>query len=471
MSFTLSALRVTRHIIRSRTANRVSVTAMESAVFKAYQELSIAAWSRVEGLAANLPQHDWSQTDPSEDFDAFRYCGDYDASSRSQHIYMGAVDYVIKVPSDALTGTLCYVESVSASLSGDRWLSGGAVIAVIPTASPSPPTWNDVLTAVTKSAALMAVTPSNTGPDSTLFTTLNLPESTAATAYLHVILRLDDYETHRGAWVEGGALLDVDALSVTYSRVVDADADVFAVKQVDGALRNSYSIYSDNRLTFKVAGATSGATVINKAGSSLEEWQSGMFGFLNATMIVAALGGEHLVGAKVTEDSGGYEVLHFFNKVWARSFVFSNPGEILSVSWDTEFAPSAVDAFRYGVAAYIVPSFQTVLPDGICGNIMSDVELGFGDDGNISWLTGSRETINFTGSSLRTYNVIASASAILEPGETLASLPIRAPLARTYTLFVCAGPIGILKLPGSDVSEYGASWNPGAFYLSVNQKR
>lgn len=225
MSSTVTGHKVSRFVRQGKTGERVSVTAMDAAVSQGYQALLAATWRAVSGLDTSMPPHDWSQTDARDYYDAYRFCGDYDAVTRAQHIFAGSACYTLKVMADARTGAACNIEAISGTAHGDRWLAGGAIVSVYPSTSPVPPAWDDVLDAEA-TGAIMAVTPSNTGADSTVDWTVTLasPADATTVSYVHVIVRLADYAVHRGAWVEGSATIDHATLSVTYSRAVAADA-------------------------------------------------------------------------------------------------------------------------------------------------------------------------------------------------------------------------------------------------------
>lgn len=225
MSATLSTHRIKRFVLHGRTPYRVSVTAMPSATEQGYAALVGADWRQVEGLETSLPPHDWTQTATKDQYDAYKFCGDYSTAERAQHAFMGAVAYRVAVPADAKAGAACDIEGVSATVYGCRWLADGAIMAVIPSISATPPTWAEILAETEKTAALMAVTPANDGTDSTATASVTLASAVDATTvgYVWVCLRLADYSTHRGAWIEGGAMLDAASLEVTYSRAVTAD--------------------------------------------------------------------------------------------------------------------------------------------------------------------------------------------------------------------------------------------------------
>ena len=214
---------IRRQILQARTASPVATTATAAAAGIAYVALQVASWRPAAAGSANLPPHNWAQSGLQDFYDACKYCGDFDAATMRQHAYACAADYVIKVPDDAQTGDPCDLVSLAVRAHGDRWLAGGAIVAAIPSASATPPAWADVLAAATAYGPVMAVVPSNTGTDSAADVTLTFPAATAATACIHLVIRLADYTAVRGAWIEGSAMLAESSIAVEYSRDVVAD--------------------------------------------------------------------------------------------------------------------------------------------------------------------------------------------------------------------------------------------------------
>lgn len=211
----------------------ISTTAMQAMTTQAYQRMVAAEWIDTGETASDLPPHKYTQTGFLDTYDAAKYCGDY--SSAKQKAYACAVCYSIKIPSDALAGTVAKIESIAATLYGDRWTSCGGILSAILSSSATPPTWDSILAATytspdpvtakddadpTWQAPLRQLTRSNDGDDTLCEAALALSTGVDATAYLHIILRLGDYIATAGAWIEGGVLLFGDTLEVTFNRTV-----------------------------------------------------------------------------------------------------------------------------------------------------------------------------------------------------------------------------------------------------------
>ena len=223
MATTLKIQRFIRSVRQGRTPEPVSCTAMSACTQQAYDALEAAAWSRVPEKGSGLPRHNWAQTGFSNRWDASKYCGDY--ADGFQHGYATAVCYTIRMPADALAGTVANIVSLAIPVYGDRWLADGCDIGVTLSASATPPAWDappdDAVT------GQLAVVPSNTGTDTSAIVTFDWSAAPKTTlAYLHITLRLTNYLTHRGAWIEGSAMIDGAGIAVTFDRDVAPDTRV-----------------------------------------------------------------------------------------------------------------------------------------------------------------------------------------------------------------------------------------------------
>lgn len=199
----------------------------------AYAALLSASWTDSDA-APSIPVHDYAQPLPSGD--AWKVCYGYDATARTERAACGAVCYSYAIPADALTGDPCNIVSVSALVTGDRYLDAGVDCHVVLSSSATPPTVA-TLAARTPDATLCA-TGSQTEPPNKragIAAELSVEPGAAATAYVHVALLLHDYLGVRGAWIEGGAMLasaaaggvnafGIPAVAVEFSRDVAADS-------------------------------------------------------------------------------------------------------------------------------------------------------------------------------------------------------------------------------------------------------
>jgi len=129
------------------------------------------------------------------------------------------------MPADALAGTVANIVSLAIPVYGDRWLADGCDIGVTLSASATPPAWDapadDAVT------GQLAVVPSNTGTDTSAIVAFDWSAAPKTSlAYLHITLRLTNYLTHRGAWIEGSEMIDGANIAVTFDRDVTADSRV-----------------------------------------------------------------------------------------------------------------------------------------------------------------------------------------------------------------------------------------------------
>jgi len=128
------------------------------------------------------------------------------------------------MPANALAETAAKIVSVSIPVRGDRWLDDGCDVLVYLSASATPPAWG--ATADDSVTGQLEVVPANDGTDTSAtiaFDWRSAPKT--ALAYLHIVLKLTNYLTHRGAWIEGGAMIDGANIAVTFNRDVAPDAE------------------------------------------------------------------------------------------------------------------------------------------------------------------------------------------------------------------------------------------------------
>lgn len=140
------------------------------------------------------------------------------------------VCYSFKLPADATSGSACNITALSFSVTGDRYLDRGADVFVVYSSDLAPVDPVSFLdgsyTSPRVATGLCRTDDQPETPNNRHGVTaqVSLAPSRAATAYIHVVIRLTDYLATRGAWIEGGAMLDSAAISVTFSRNVTPDA-------------------------------------------------------------------------------------------------------------------------------------------------------------------------------------------------------------------------------------------------------
>jgi hypothetical protein len=191
----------------------------------AYTALRAAEWTQ-SADPPFLPVHDNGQTANKTipRGDAWKCSYGYDDAARTERSACGAVCYTFALPADAYSGTPANISTVSLSLTGDRYLEAGVDLYLVPSASATPPSVADLL-ALTPVGTYCATSDQSPTPPNERHGVTEAVEATpgvAAQPYLHVALLLHDYVTNRGAWIEGGAMLD-GGVSIAFSRSVAAD--------------------------------------------------------------------------------------------------------------------------------------------------------------------------------------------------------------------------------------------------------
>lgn len=218
-TFTLSGV---RRVAVGASASAQGRDGVPELTRTAFDALRNAEWS-ISDEPPFVPVHDYAQPLPRGD--AWKACYGHDADARTERAACGAVVYTFAVPADALTGTACNIAAVTGRVTGDRYLDAGVDCHVVLSASATPPSVADFL-ARTPDATLCATSSQTQPPNQRAGVTAELAvePAAAAAAYVHVALLLHDYIGTRGAWIEGGALLEQGRVTVEFSRAVEPDA-------------------------------------------------------------------------------------------------------------------------------------------------------------------------------------------------------------------------------------------------------
>ena len=211
----LTGLPYTRFIKQVITES-IAILATEAAAQKAYELLQSAAWTETADQFSNIPPRGATLTGADDTWDAYKTVRDY--ASGAQKAYAGAVAYRIEMPQDAID-LATDITSIAVPVLVDRWLVDGIHLAAVASDSETPA--NDWTTIRTGDVALSAqLTQTTPAAEQTATLTLTMPASTAVTKYIYVYLTLEDYETFRGFWIEGAALVFGDSLAVTFDQPV-----------------------------------------------------------------------------------------------------------------------------------------------------------------------------------------------------------------------------------------------------------
>ena len=153
-------------------------------------KLQSAPWQPTTVTDAAMPPLNFSSNPIYPSYDAYKLVTDYVDGSGISTAYAGMVAYQIKLPADALTGTVANITQVQIPLHVDRWLMGGVRLAVIASAQPTPPTdWDTLRTGDAHADAQL----DTADPRADQHATITIPVSpTAAKAYLYIIVSLED---------------------------------------------------------------------------------------------------------------------------------------------------------------------------------------------------------------------------------------------------------------------------------------
>jgi hypothetical protein len=241
--------------VRQVRTDPISVLSTDVAALQAELLLKAAAWVDVTAQDSSFPARNALQDGFEENWDAFKFCGNYAAGY--QRAYAGMVAYRFTVPADALTGP-DHVVSVDVPLYVDRWLVDGARVAAYLSASPYPSEdWDTLREGDIYADAELPMT--YTPPDRIVVEkndtiTLTLPASTDALQYLYVVISLEDYTSTRGFWIEGAALAVGDGIATTFDADVTEDTAPDTRVKADGkyAVYGTPVTYSDTAIQVRV---------------------------------------------------------------------------------------------------------------------------------------------------------------------------------------------------------------------------
>lgn len=463
MSATVSPQHIVRHVLQGQTPAPVAVTAVSASRAVAYQAMAAAAWRATETLDPTFPPHAWNQSGFSDRYDAAKFGGDY--ADYAQHAYACAVCYSIRIPEDALSGAACDLESVSVTARGDRWLKSGAILAAIPSASPSPPEWADVLAATTESAAVLAVaSPGNQASDTEADIQLELPASTAAPKWLHLVLRLADYLDGRtlsdgrdNAWIEGSAMLLPDTLSIEFSRAVAEDGGTPPCASEDATIPNESARF------LLASSMDAGPTCATPA--TLAHWLAAAYDAARGVASAHPDGDGPGIGGTILEWGPTANRIFLAGRALSRCYFWPSATLLRRIVFSSAFAPS--NGIAYRVVAYLcsqpVDAGQRLDP--------SPARLSY----SAALLSGSAASVATVADAeadppveAKTLTVLWKASATASPDATLEGFEVgRKFTSPALTLLLFAVPVRVDSLPGDSAGEYLDSFDPGSITLEA----
>jgi hypothetical protein len=265
MPTTFTNLVPVRRVAVGVSASAQGADGVDELTRTAFDALQAAAWTE-DSAAPFFPVHDYAQGLPRGD--AWKACYGYDANARTERAACGAACYTFAMPADATAGTPADFSEIVFSVTGDRYLDAGVDVYVVPSASATPPTVSAILSGETPAGTYCATGTQTEPPNkrSGVTDTVEVQPGTAATAYVHVALLMHDYTGTRGAWIEGGAMLDGPALSVEFSRDVTADAPKAGTLQAVFCPENALQQYTTQ---FRIGGNATTASALTSLVSTV----------------------------------------------------------------------------------------------------------------------------------------------------------------------------------------------------------
>lgn len=214
----------------------------------AYSALLRAEWSQ-SADPPFLPVHDNGQTANKTipRGDAWKCSYGYDAAARTERSACGAVAYTFELPADAYSGTPANISTVALSLTGDRYLESGVDLYVYSSgdSEPYPVSAQPGSALVGTYCATSSQSPTPPNQRHGVTEAVSAAIGSRAWRFLHVVLLLHDYTANRGAWIEGGAMLDGASASVEFSREVSPDSEdgVKVIRVTDAARIDEQNLY------------------------------------------------------------------------------------------------------------------------------------------------------------------------------------------------------------------------------------
>lgn len=299
MATTFSSLPFVRRVAVGDCSASQGADATAQLARSAFEALGGADWT-VDDSAPFIPVHEYKRPIPRGD--AWKACYGYADSTRSQRSACGAVCYTFTLPADASTGSPCDVSSITASVVGDRYLDLGVDVHAILSDSSTPPTVAELLarTADATVCATSSQAPTKPNDRTGVTATLDLSPSSAATRYLHIALLLHDYLGVRGAWIEGGALLDTSTVAVGFSRDVAADTP---------DATPAFSLY---RVIAKQTSVSSGHIDYTKSHSASFLYSIHFYGYTSTHSGLSGADARRILPLFVADKCKGYRVCEAF---------------------------------------------------------------------------------------------------------------------------------------------------------------
>lgn len=219
-----------RRVITAVSDGAQGADAIQQLADTAYANLLNAKWE-IDTNEPTLPVHEYDRPRPYGQ--AYKAVWGYDAVSRSEKSCCGAVCYKYKLPNSAIG--FATITSIKVRLAVDRYCDKGATIHFCPSGQNFYLEAKDALqlgdfqniyaTETQVGEDGLPLPPNKRQPvvgDYILDTYSIAPYPTQS--YCDIYLRLSDYTSVRGAWIEGGAMFANEEIEVTFDMEVEPDS-------------------------------------------------------------------------------------------------------------------------------------------------------------------------------------------------------------------------------------------------------
>ena len=225
-SLDFGQLKVARRT-RSGTSAPQGADGLSAALAEALAAMDAAAWE-ASASGPFTPVHDYAPATPPAG-DCYRATWGYNAAARTERAALGMVVYSFAIPASA-SGSLpsCVVFDVC----GDRYVAAnygagdtppptGVSAAILATGSATPPAPSafDAATGTAVATGLCIPEDRAKAPNNRAGVTESVtlvPAAASGATHIHILLRMEDYSEHRGAWIEGGAMLVAASFAATW---------------------------------------------------------------------------------------------------------------------------------------------------------------------------------------------------------------------------------------------------------------
>jgi len=351
---------------------------------------------------------------PLPGYDAYKYCGEY--ADGKQKAYAGAVAYRYLMPAEALTGTVAEVVTVDVPLYVDRWLVDGVRLAAYVSDDPMPPSaWATIRDGDAKLDAQLPMTYTDPAGDRIVVEkndtlTVTMPDDLDAKKYLYIMVTLEDYESSRGFWIEGAALILGASVDVEFDRAVTADAitatdtdysEVTLTKPflIDASNETSSTIFENNGTAIDILIGTGGTDrhVVNNVKTILAREQVPNFDTVTA-----------LAATWNRAPSGATTVVRIKGALQSLAGGLMKPGTLSSIRFTDAF-PSYPDWMSVRMNLYYTAGSY------IASVISPNLKFN-------TWRNGTQTTVDISGSDVDCSNLLS---------ETLS--PLGYPAGKVWT--------------------------------------